>query len=351
MSSKLKDIATRAGVSVSTVSRVINNDPAKPASPETAAMVWQIVHELQYVPNQTARMLIHRAKDGSEKLDHKSIGCILAAYDDLFSDPFFSEVIAGVQGEVGLRGYSMEYTFPVSATGGPQDSNFFNSISTRKVSGAVLLGRVTRPLLDMLRAYIPHLVYCGLNYIDADIPQVICDAVQGFTQLMEYLVGKGHRRIGFVGETNRGRLLMNERRFLTYQREMERCGLPVEERYVLESGMSLSGGYRSMQKALAQPDHASAYVCVNDITAIGAMRAIVEKGLSIPQDISIAAFDDIEMCSYITPRLTTIHTPMKAMGQMAVRTLLEQFGDGALPVRSYVPLELIERESCREWKE
>lgn len=347
MSVTLKDIARRAGVSISTVSRVINNDTVKPASPETTAKVWSIVHELNYVPNQSARMLIHRASDKHEVTARKSIGCILSASDEIFTDPFFSEVIAGVQEEATEKGYSMEYTFAVSGVTGIQDANFFNNISTRKVRGIVLLGRLTQAMLDMLRANIPCIVYCGLNYIEADIPQVICDAVRGITMLMEHLISKGHKRIGFIGETNRDGLLLNERRYDTYCEMMAQHGLPIDASHVIEAHLSLAGGYRAMLDRLQKGDHASAYICANDITAIGVMRAVREAGLRVPEDISIVAFDDIEMCSYVNPPLTTIQTPRKAMGQMSVRTLIDQLGPDAIPVRTFLPMALIERGSSR----
>ncbi len=350
MNAKLKDIARKAGVSVSTVSRVINNDAAKPASQETAEKVWKIVHEMQYVPNQTARMLIHRAKDGSEELDHRSIGCILASYDDLFVDPFFSEVIAGVYQEIIAQGYAMEYTFPISSKRSLQDAAFFNSIVTRSVSGAILLGRMSQDMLDMLRTHIPHLVYCGLNYIDCDISQVLCDAVQGIALAVDHLVKLGHTRIGFIGETNRDHALINEHRFVAFRQAIAKHGLPIEECHVVESALSLNGGYESMSKALAQSKHASAYFCVNDITAIGVMRAIHEKGLKVPQDISLVGFDDIELCGYISPKLSTIHTHKKAMGTMSVRMLIDQIQNNTIPVRTYMPFQLIDRESSTAFK-
>ncbi len=346
MNAKLKDIAKKAGVSVSTVSRVINSDPVKPASPETVEKVWKIVHEMQYVPNQTARMLIHRAKNGSEELDRKSIGCILASSDDLFIDPFFSEVIAGIYQETIAQGYAMEYTFPISSKSSPQDAAFFNSLVTRSVNGAILLGRMNQETLDMLRTHIPHLVYCGLNYIDGDISQVLCDAVQGISLAVDHLVQLGHKRIGFIGETNRDQALLNEHRFSAFQQTMLKHNLPVEECYVVESALSLNGGYESMSRALSQGKHASAYFCVNDITAIGVMRAIQERGLCIPQDISLIGFDDIELCSFVSPKLTSIHTHKKAMGTMAVRMLMDQIQNDTIPVRTYMPFKLIERESC-----
>lgn len=341
----LKDIADRAGVSVSTVSRVINNDPARAASPKTAEKVWKIIHEMQYVPNEAARMLIHGSQRRQDE-PRRAVGCILSASNDVFGDPFFAEVIAGIQEEVARQGYVMEYTFPISNESGMRDAAFFNNIVSRRVDGAVLLGRFPQELYDMLKNNIPRLVYCGLNYIDDAIPQVVCDATKGIEQAVAYLIGLGHRRIGFIGETNRDKKLVNEWRFHAFGKAMRFGGLPVEERDVLEARQSLGGCYHAVMDALDRDDHATAYFCANDITAIAAMRAIHKKGLRIPGDISLIGFDDIELCRYVSPSLTTIHTDIKDMGILSVRTLLDGITKHVPPVVANLPFHLVERESC-----
>jgi len=345
MSTTLKDIADRAGVSVSTVSRVINNDMMRRVSPQTAERVWNIIHELQYVPNEAARLLIHGAQADSNVSRH-TIGCILSAANEVFVDPFFTEVIAGIHEEVAQQGYVMEYTLPVSAFNGMHDSAFFNNLVCRKVDGAVLLGRFPQELFTMLKNNIPRLVYCGLNTINDNIPQVVCDAKSGINQALHYLISLGHKRIGFIGETNRDQRLVNEWRFQSFRNTMSELQLPVEDADIIEAEQSLSGGYHAVMKTLNEYDHATAYICANDITAIAAMRAIHKKGLSIPLDISLIGFDDIELCRYVSPSLTTIHTDIKEMGIYSIRTLISSIERSTPSVISNFHFHLVERESC-----
>lgn len=351
MAITLKDIAKRAEVSVSTVSRIINNDTTRPASAETTARVWRIVHELNYVPNQTARQLIHMVKGENSTVKKKSIGCLVASCEDTFGDPFFSEVISGINAEIVAQGYVMEYNFPISPQG-TMDAALFNNIVTRKVDGAVMLGRVESDMLKMLKSNIPHLVYCGLNYIDDDITQVICDAFQGIFTVVEYLISLGHKRIGFLGTTNLEKKLINERRYLAYEKAMKDNGMAVDKQYVCDVPLSFEGGYQKMSEIIRRGDYASAYCCANDVTAIGAMRAILEQGLKIPQDISITGFDDIQIANYTVPSLSTVHTLKEEMGKLAVRTLVDCIdGKSSLPVRINFPYDLVIRESCGAWDE
>ena len=345
MSPTLKDIADRAGVSVSTVSRVINNDMMRRVNPQTAERVWNIIHEIQYVPNEAARLLIHGVQPGGN-VSRRTIGCILSAANEVFVDPFFPEVIAGIHEEVAQQGYMMEYTFPVSAFNSMRNSAFFNNLVGRKVDGAVLLGRFPQELFDMLKNNIPHLVYCGLNTINDSIPQVVCDAKSGIKLALRYLLDLGHLRIGFIGETNRDQRLLNEWRYQSFSHTMSDLRLPVRDTDIIEAEQSLSGCYHAVMNTLDERDHATAYICANDITAIAAMRAIHKKGLSIPKDISLIGFDDIELCRYVSPSLTTIHTEIKEMGIYSIRTLISSIEKSTPSVISNFPFHLVERESC-----
>lgn len=350
MAVTLKDIAQRAGVSVSTVSRIINNDTVKSASPETAAKVWKIIHELEYKPNLTARQLILGDED-KPRPRRKSLGCILASATDTFADPFFSEVIAGIYQETANQGFVMEYTFSVPFASNTE-SAFFNNIVSRKIDGAVMLGRISSDMLSLLKSNIPHIVYCGLNYFENEITQVICDAYKGTIAQVEYLISLGHKKIGFLGYTNREGRLANERRYQAYAEALRKHGLPLEDNYAHDVELTLEGSYNMMKVILDEGKQLPAYCCANDVTALGAMRAIQERGLRVPEDISLIGIDDIHMASYTTPSLTTIRIPKHQMGELAARTLIDQINhQSTLTYRIDLPFELITRESCCKWQD
>lgn len=346
MAVTLKTIAEQAGVSISTVSRVINNDTIKPASAETTDRVWKIIHELQYVPNQTARRLISKVEDDTW-MPRKSISCIVAASNDMHSDPFFSEVIAGIQMETAARGYVMEYTMSISRDA-TTNSAVFNNITTRKTDGAILLGRLEKNVFEMLTSNIPNLVYCGLNYMPADITQVLCDVRDAFPVIVDHLAALGHTRIGYIGSVNADGKLMNEWRCDAFMEGMKRNRLSVNVKDLHESELSPHGGYKAMRDILVSGDYATAYCCSNDVTAIGGLKAIYEHGLSVPHDIAMVGFGDIDMCNFVTPDITTVHVYKKEMGVQAVQTLINCIeGKVNLPIQINMPYELICRSSTR----
>lgn len=348
MTTTLKDIAQRAGVSVSTVSRVLNNDTLKPASKETSDRIWKIILEMNYVPNQTARKLIHRAKDGKEHLAKKSIGCILASDEDSYADPFYSEVLAGIQAETSKLGYVTEYTFTVSWSKDRMiDAALFNNIVSRRVDGAIIMGRIHPELWDLLNGHIPHLVYCGLNTVPRDISQVICDAQKCISLSVDYLSSLGHHRIGYLGTVSSQDKLINEWRYKAYLEAMERHRLLVIPSFIHDTPLSMEGAYQTMCKAIRSEEHATAYVCCNDVSAIGAIRAVQESGLRIPEDISIIGLADISVSSFVNPQLTTIHVYKKALGIHAIQTLVGHI-EQEITIHQLVemPFQLIERKSC-----
>lgn len=345
MSVTLKDIAKKAGVSISTVSRIINNDPMKKASQETSNRVWKIVQELGYQPNQNARKLIKGHTD-DVPMKTKAIGCIFTSTTDTYTDPFFSQVAMGIQQEVSERGYVMGYSF---SSYDMSDAALYNNISMNQVDGAVILGRFNKDVLEFLRKNIKNLVYAGVNYVDGGFDEVICDGYKGACTAVEHLISLGHKEIGFLGTTgaNREFNLVNEHRYDAYVDTMKKHNLPIEQALVCDTELSSLDAYENMQEMLKRAKLPTALFCANDTVAIGAIKAINEKGICIPDEIAIIGLDDIEMASYTTPALTTIHVPKEDLGRFAVKILVDRIEGGhEMPVRVDVPYHLVVRESC-----
>lgn len=345
MSVTLKDIAKKAGVSISTVSRIINNDPMKRASKETSDKVWKIVQELGYLPNQNARKLIKGHTDMSP-MKTKAIGCIFTSTADTYTDPFFSQIAMGVQQEVSDRGYVMGYSF---SSYDMSDAALYNNISANQVDGAIILGRFNKEVLNFFKGNIKNLVYAGVNYVDGGIDEVICDGYKGACTAIEHLISLGHKQIGFLGTVgiNKKSNLINEHRFSAYMDTMKKHQIPINQDLIWDSELSTLDAYRNMGIILKQPKKPTALFCANDAVAIGAIKAINEKGIEIPNEIAIVGLDDIEMASYITPPLTTIHVPKEELGKFAVKILIDRIEGGHdIPVRVNVPYHLVVRESC-----
>lgn len=347
MAVTLKEIAEKAGVSISTVSRVINNDTTKPASKETADKVWRIVRELGYMPNQNARNLILKQEIGEEKAKTKAIGCIFTSTKDTYNDPFFSQIALGIQDEVSKRGYVLGYSFSSCEM---SFSALYNNLATNPVDGAIILGRFSNDVLEFLKKNIKNLIYTGINSVDAGFDEVICDGYKGTCTAVEHLIQLGHKKIGFVGAMPGTELInvINEHRYRAFKDTMDENGLSIQQEWIRNVDLSTTEGYAGM-KAMLDQNHSlpTAVFCANDVVAIGVMKAIHERGLKIPEDIAVIGLDDIEMSAYVTPSLTTIHIPKIELGRLAVKMLIDRIENGhSLPIRMDVPFELIIRESC-----
>lgn len=343
MNVTLKDIAERAGVSISTVSRVINNDKNKPASQETAQKIWNLVREMGYIPNFHAKNL-KAGKKSSSNLD-KTIGCILASPNDTFKDHFFSQIMMGIQSEAVRHGYNVGYTFSYFE----DKSALFQHITSTQVDGSIVLGRMNEDFLSFLQSNIKNLVYVGLNRVGRNFDEVICDAYEATCCAVDYLISLGHKNIGYIGEipSTANNNIINEHRFRAFKDTLAKYNIPLNESYIKNITLSSKEGYNAMSEIIQSGNLPSAVFCGNDITAIGAMRAIHKGGLCIPQDVSVIGLDNIEVSEYFRPSLTTIHVPKEELGKFAVKLLIDKINGGhEINTLIKLPFKLIVRESC-----
>ena len=348
MSVTLKDIAKKANVSVSTVSRVVNNDTTKPASKDTSEKIWEIVKELGYIPNQNARNLIKGEINSKKQTKSKAIGCIFTSKKDTYNDPFYSEIASAIQNEVSKRGYIMAYSF---SSFDMSFSALYNNITTNPVDGVIVLGRFGRKTLEFLKNNFENLIYAGVNYVDSGFDEVICDGYKGAIDAIEYLIKLGHKDIGFVGEVleKSEAYVKNEHRFVAYRDAIKKNNISYKKEFVVSTPLEMSTAYDHMKKYLKKQEKKnipSAFFCSNDVTTIGVMKALKEFGLLIPEDVSVVGLDNIEMSSFVTPSLTTINIPKEELGRTAVKILIDKIeSDRKYPLRIDLPFELIVRES------
>lgn len=335
----LKEIAAEAGVSISTVSRVINKSSKSPASQEVQDRIWEIVRRTGYTPNTSARQL----KMGSQTVPagtSRSIACLFARVHEAEADTFFTSLARSIEKEAFKHGYIVKYTFTAFDV---NDPNIFRLIADNQVDGVAVLGRCDKQLLKFLKQYFRYVAYTGLNNLDAKYDQIVCDGYQAAMTAMEHLLRLGHTRIAYVGETS------HEDRYCGYCDALAGAGLPFCRELVANEPLSSEGGYHGADIILKRKAAVSAFFCPNDVTAIGAMRAVKEHGLTIPEDISLISIDDIDTAQYLTPMLTTIHIPVEEMGQMTAKILIDRIEGGhTLPVKVNLPYYVAGRESCGE---
>ena len=336
----LKEIAKEAGVSISTVSRVINKNSTNAASKEVQDRIWEIVRRTGYTPNSTARDLKMGGSESPEPLS-RSIACLFARTEDSKSDLFFSTLARSIEQEAFKHNYVLKYSFTAIDIHHP---NTFRLITDNHVDGVVVLGRCDKQTLSFLKKYFNCVAYTGLNILDAKYDQVISDGYQASLTAVNHLMGLGHTRIGYIGETQ------DEDRYTGYCTALNTGGIALKKEYVANVPLSSEGGYRGARQLIDRGVDVSALFCSNDVTAIGTMRAIQETGCRIPEDVSIISIDDIDTAQYLSPMLTTIHMPVEEMGQMTAKILIDRIEGGhRLPIRMNLPYYLASRESCCQY--
>lgn len=340
----LKKIAEQAGVSISTVSRVINHSNTKAAGKDVQDKIWQIVRDSGYVPNVAARNLKLGHIPVEDRSTTKSIGCIFARTSDTANDPFFSHISRSIEREALKRGIIMKYVFSGHNI---NDANTFRLITENSVDGVAILGRFDKNLLDFIQRHYKYVVYTGLNSLESHYDQIICDGYKAAIHAVQYLYKLGHTSIGYVGEKSK------ELRYQGYCDILTQLGLPLKRENIINTPLSSEGGYHALCDFFKKGGklNVTALFCANDATAIGVMKALKEHGLRIPKDISVIGIDDIDIAQYVSPMLTTIHIPTEELGQMAAKLLIDRIENGNhLPVKVELPFYISVRESCSPYR-
>lgn len=333
----LKKIAEKAGVSISTVSRVINGKSTKAASKEVQERIFKIAREFEYTPNKFAQGL--KQNPDGENNQKKILGCIFGRVSSSENDPFFSILARAIEKEVIKKGYTMKYSFTSFEVS--DEKKVKTLLRDSHLDGVFVLGRLEQNYYDLIRKECRHMVYAGLNSIDPAYDQVIVDGYQAAMTAVHYLYKLGHRKIGYIGEKS------NETRYKGYYDALMELDLTPDTKNIYLTKLSADSGYIAVKSMMAKATQdATAYFCANDLTAIGAIKAMTEEGILIPKEMSIIGIDDIDTAQLISPSLTTIHIPLEEMGKTAAKLLLDRMNEGTyLPLKVELPFTLMRRES------
>ena len=324
-------------MSPSTVSRILNSPDNSFASEEVRNRVWQVVQSVGYTPNETARNL--RMKKNDKKLPSKTIACIFARTKNPMDNPFFSQIARAIEQQAISMGYVVSYSFSAFDI---ENTSIIERIVSTSVDGVVVLGKFSTNIMRFLNHHYKNIIYVGLNNIDVCWDQVICDGYEAAICAMRYLIKMGHHSIAYLGE------IKNEVRFQAYADALAETGIKLDKKLMVDCESGGSGGYTGALALLKSDAAVSAIFCINDITAIAAIKYIRERKLNVPKDISVISIDDIEMAQYVTPMLTTVKIPKSELGKMAVKTLVDRIERGhRLSMKVTLPHNLIIRESVR----
>ncbi len=331
----IKDIATMAGVSTATVSRVINKH--SDVNEETKKKIIKIMKDNNYRPNTIARSLITNKSNtiGIFFTDHFNTG---------LHHPFFREVIYGLEKSFGQEGYDLLY-FTSRKWG--DSFSYLEKCKDRHVDGVVLMGvpKTDKNLDKLLLSDIPS-VFIDIDIVGKNSSYVISDNVGGAEKAVKYLYGLGHKKIGMIMGLNTTKT--SKDRFIGYQNALNTLGISYNPDWIINGKYSEDGGYEAMKEFLDLEERPTSIFCHSDSMAIGAIRAVEDSGLSVPADFSIIGFDNIEASRYFKPALTTISQDKIGMGNAVAELLLSMIDkskNGHSPV--VVPVNLIERDSCK----
>ena len=326
------DVARRAGVSIMTVSRVINR--AENVRPETRERVLEAIRELSYYPNAAARAL---TRNRSYVLE------ILIPHEDYFySSEYFSELIFGIEKVV----HDSDYNLIFNTYDPGRGAEYSVLYKQRKVDGLLIVAPASkdRTIAKLHQESIPFVLVNG-RVDDLEVSFVDVDNVAGTFQAVQYLYDLGHRRIGII---TGNLLVVNARhRLQGYLDFLSERGFPEAEKWIFHGNWSEESGYAGFSHLVNLKDPPSAIFCSNDLMAIGAMRAAADMGVKIPETVSIVGYDDIRLASFVNPRLTTIHQPIDLVGKTAAELLLRLLSDQQdHPQQVTLQSELVVRKSC-----
>jgi len=330
--SNMRDVADKAGVSVSTVSHVINE--TRFVSHDTRRRVLSAMDELNYQPNKLASSL--RRKDKRTQ----TLGLLVP--DSM--NPFFTEALRGVEDACFKANYNV---FLCNSDNKPEkELEYLEALISKQIDGIILISTGTQDSLELLNH---HKIASVL--VDRELGQNTCDSVMIDNELggqiaTQYLVDLGHSRIACI--TGPNFLTPSAKRVHGYRKTMKNNGLPPNEAWVVPGDFRPQSGYVGMNILLSLADPPTAVFACNDLMAIGAMHAVHEQNLTIPDQVSIIGFDDIMFASYTMPPLTTVAQPSYEMGLTAAKILINHLSDpGARTRQEILEPSLVIRESCR----
>lgn len=340
----IKDIAKECGVSIATVSRVINGSPK--VLPETRQKIEAAISRLNYAPNAIAKSLVCKRTT--------SIGVTLPD----ISNPYFSSLFCEIEAIAHRESYSVflcNTMFRSSVSSHPnkqREQDYFQMLKEAQVAGAIIAGGqldLVTPEEDYLKAlslFAQSVPLVILSKPIPDIPAVFLDREEntGIVQAIHFLVSLGHQNIAFLGGEEG--VVITDARLKIYRDTLLSLHLPCSPALISLTDYYVADGYAAAKRLLERKVPFTAALAINDSVAIGALRAFADCGISVPGDVSLISCEEFGMAPFFTPRLTSINRHGDRFGHTVIKTLLANIRKEAAPRPEPVISELMIRESC-----
>lgn len=343
----LRDVAREAQVSIGTVSRVLNNHAN--VAEDIRLRVLKAATQLGYFAMGGQENRVPTANRIIQEIGF--LFCSVVPGNSIGSNPFWSQILHGVESEARLTNLKVTYR----SIGYEQETpeTLLSTIYELKLGGILLVGPAEPEVVRLLQSTGIPLVLID-NYVPG-VNAVLGDNFAGARAAVEYLIHMGHRQIAFIGGPflEKGHLTNKvytiERRSQGYRMALLDASLPVLDHLYEAADLTKDGGYAACKRLLARNNPFSALFCANDEMAVGAMKALREADLRVPEDISLVGFDDIDLAEHLVPALTTVHVNKEMLGSVAVQRLLFLVGKpDSINLSSVLDLELVIRNSVRQ---
>lgn len=331
----IKDVAAEAGVSIATVSYVVNN--MDKVADETRKKVNLAIEKLKYEPNIAARSLV--------KMESRTIGIMLSTdlQSALNGNPFFQELISGIE----YRCKEIDYnTLMITID---SEDKFLNIIKSGTLAGVIILGYIRQENDEIFSNVSIPVIKIDQERTTGNFIYLNTEDEKGAFLAVEYLIKNGHKNIGLLsGSIWSGHI--HNIRFEGYRAALEKYNIELKKEYLYETNVTYEGGKEAAQSISKKVGEITAIFCTTDIVALGLIKGLYEKSIYVPKDLSVIGFDNIKNSKYFIPELTTISQNIFERGVEAVNILMDAPNglNNSINNEYVFPVELIERESVRK---
>lgn len=324
----IKDVAAMAGVSITTVSRILNFDEKINVAADTKKRIFEVAEKLDYTTSKQKKI---RKKEFN-------IGIVnWYSEGDEVKDPYFLSIRMAVEGRCNEEEIKISYI------------NLNTNNSNKNMDGIIAIGKFGDIEIGEMKKITDRMVFVDSSPNELEYDSVVIDYEGGVKRALNHLHELGHRNIGYIGGqeyVEKGEKKINDERLDAYKKNMQSINNYDEENIYLGRFLP-EDGYSLMKEALQNKNIPTAFFVASDPMAIGAYRALLEEQYKLPEDISIIGFDDIYISQFLTPALTTVKVYTDFMGKVAVDTLKQRIiGEGEVCRKVVVPTKLVKRESC-----
>ncbi|MFC7321720.1 LacI family DNA-binding transcriptional regulator [Halobacillus campisalis] len=328
----IRDIAEKSGFSIATVSRVLNYDATLSVSEETKKRIFKASEELNY------RTLKQRAtKNGKKK--HRLGIVLFHSEQDEISDPYFLAIRLGIEKESTAKQIDLIKIY--------RKNDQLDLSDVGDIDGMIVVGRIPPEEIEEIKDITNYITFVDYSPCELTYDSVVIDFQRAMIDVLDHLLALDHRDIGFIGgilnpRPNETLMDYRERSFRDYLASKR----ILNERFIFIGQFTTEDGYRLMHKALQQSKLPTAFVVASDSMAIGALRALHENKIRVPEQVSIVGFNDIAASNYLQPSLSTVKVYTEFMGETAVELMIERLNTKReIPKKIVIPTKLIQRES------